>query len=437
MGGEQSSSLPGAPAKQSQRGPDTSPKMRRVEGDELHRSNGEGGSRILVSVLGVVYDASGEKGREFFGAGGPYSAMAGHDATFMLANMSLKPADADRFVQYDQDDLQAIAEWIAYFDTGYQRCGWLVDPSLRHTHTLRDLPYVPLKKMGPTAYGGDGDEATQRAKHATAQDDYDRLLLSSGLSDKRATAASAGAPASTAAAAAAAPFSSAIFHATRHHHNRVMRCELMARCVDGTISHKSYGRFLAQLHYVYGELEAQLEAQLAVCGGGRGSSASGGGSNPVAALHDPRLARLPALAEDLAVFWGPSWRDLLPAPLLATIRYVARVSDLAAMAASGDGCGLHRLAVHHWMRYGAGLAGGQFLRTSLTRGLKMQGRGVKYHSFELGDVGAFYASYMRALDGVGDHATDEERSAMVEEAALAFELNIALNDAVMAGVAAL
>ena len=44
---------------------------------------------------------------------------------------------------------------------------------------------------------------------------------------------------------------------------------------------------------------------------------------------------------------------------------------------------------------------------------------------------------MRALDGVGDHATDEERSAMVEEAALAFELNIALNDAVMAGVAAL
>jgi heme oxygenase len=425
--------------------------MREVTGDELRRSNGEGGSRILVSVLGVVYDASGEKGREFFGAGGPYSAMAGHDATFMLANMSLRPADADRFVQYDQDDLQAIAEWIAYFDTGYERCGWLVDPSLRHTHTLRDLPFVPLKKMGPTAYGGDGDEATQRAKHAAAQDDYDRLLLSSGLSDKRATAASAGVPAST------APFSSTIFHATRHHHNRVMRCELMARCVDGTISHKSYGRFLAQLHYVYGELEAQLEAQLeappagdgvapscagsnqaqlAVCGGS-GSSASGGGSNPVAALHDPRLARLPALAEDLAVFWGPSWRDLLPAPLLATIRYVARVSDLAAMAASGDGCGLHRLAVHHWMRYGAGLAGGQFLRTSLTRGLKMQGRGVKYHSFELSDVAAFYASYMRALDGVGDDATDEERSAMVEEAALAFELNIALNDAVMAGVAAL
>ena len=410
-----------------------------VEWADLLRSDGEGGRRILVSVLGVVYDASDEKGREFFGKGGPYSVMAGHDATFLLANMSLKPADADKFVAYGADDLLAIAEWISYFDASYPRCGWLVGAPGRHGNSLRDLPSVPRKKMGPTVYGGDGDDATQRARHLAAQDDYDAVLAAaSGALDTApaaaaaaATAASAASATTTAEAAEAEPFSSALFRATRHQHNRIMRCELMVRCVDGTIARKTYVRFIAQLFFVYSELEPQLSAALADGLTGTGSRRN----DPVIALHDVRLARLPALAEDLATFLGPKWRDLLPSPALATIRYVARLAEVAASSEGG-----HRLAVHHWMRYGAGLAGGQFLRGSLARGLGMEGRGVRYHQFEqLGDstaVALFYTNYMTALDGVGSSATEAECAAMVEEARLTFDLNIAMNDAVILGAEA-
>ena len=403
-----------------------------VPWDELLRSDGADGGRILVAILGVVYDASDEKGRGFFGAGGPYAVMAGHDATFMLANMSLKPADADRFVGYGADDLQAIAEWIAYFDSSYGRYGWLVGAPASHGATLRELPPVPRKKMGPNVYGGDGDDATQLARNAAAQDEYERALAACGeLGRETAAPAAPAAPAAAVAAVAAveaAPFSSAIFRANRHKHSLVMRGELMMRCVDGTIARKAYARFLAQLYYVYSELEAQLTL----------ANADRVDGNPVAALHDPRLERLPALVEDLTTFLGSAWRELLPGPTLATIRYVARVAEVAAMGAAGR----HRLAVHHWMRYGAGLAGGQFLRTSLARGLGMAGRGVRYHEFEqLGDstaVSQFYHRNLKDWDGVGAHATEAERAAMFEEASLAFDLNIAMNDAVMpAGEAAL
>ena len=112
------------------------------------------------------------------------------------------------------------------------------------------------------------------------------------------------------------------------------------------------------------------------------------------------------------------------------------------------------------MRYGAGLAGGQLLRASLARGLGLSPRadgttpGIRYHQFEqlergvageprtggapvgvgFGSVGvaAFYEQYMRALDGIGARASPALRAAMQDEAAVAFDLNIALNDAVSA-----
>ena len=96
---------------------------------DLHRSDGVAGRGLLVSVLGIVYDVGDEKGRQFFAPpDGSYRVMAGHDATYMLAQMSLKADDADKFgVPYDADDRQTLAEWIAYFDASYCRVGWLVD----------------------------------------------------------------------------------------------------------------------------------------------------------------------------------------------------------------------------------------------------------------------------------------------------------------------
>ena len=43
----------------------------------------QGGKRLLVSLLGRVYDCSA--GKEFFGRGGPYEIFAGRDGTYNLA----------------------------------------------------------------------------------------------------------------------------------------------------------------------------------------------------------------------------------------------------------------------------------------------------------------------------------------------------------------
>ena len=106
-----------------------------------------------MSVLGIVYDVGDDKGRQFFAPPeGPYRAMAGRDATYMLATMSLKAGDADKFgVPYDADDRQALAEWIAYFDASYPRVGWLIGPA---PHSIGCAsPPTARKRMGDTTYG--------------------------------------------------------------------------------------------------------------------------------------------------------------------------------------------------------------------------------------------------------------------------------------------
>merc|ERR1719461_1011191 len=89
------------------------------------------------------------------------------------------------------------------------------------------------------------------------------------------------------------------------------------------------------LYHVYTELEHQLEQR--------------SGDPLIAALDDPpTLRRLANLKQDLEFFYGPDWESLLPSPSLHTIRYVTRISEVSDTP--------HRLAVHHWMRYGGGLA---------------------------------------------------------------------------------
>ena len=42
---------------------------------------------IYISIAGVVYDVS--DGSKFYGVGGSYHVLAGHDASFALATMNL------------------------------------------------------------------------------------------------------------------------------------------------------------------------------------------------------------------------------------------------------------------------------------------------------------------------------------------------------------
>nr|XP_040056006.1 neudesin [Gasterosteus aculeatus aculeatus] len=60
--------------------------------EELRRHDGSAeGHPIYMAVKGVVFDVT--KGKEFYGRGAPYNALAGKDATRAVAKMSLDPAD--------------------------------------------------------------------------------------------------------------------------------------------------------------------------------------------------------------------------------------------------------------------------------------------------------------------------------------------------------
>ncbi|XP_048831131.1 neudesin [Brienomyrus brachyistius] len=60
--------------------------------DDLQSYNGqEEGKPIYLAVKGVVFDVT--KGKEFYGRGAPYNALAGRDCTKAVAKMSLDPED--------------------------------------------------------------------------------------------------------------------------------------------------------------------------------------------------------------------------------------------------------------------------------------------------------------------------------------------------------
>ena len=86
---------------------------------------------ILVAVLGKVYDVTA--GAAFYGPRGPYSTFGGRDASRALAVGSF---DREVFVDVDGpiDDLadlddeqrQALHDWVSHFDNKYIDAGKLV-----------------------------------------------------------------------------------------------------------------------------------------------------------------------------------------------------------------------------------------------------------------------------------------------------------------------
>ncbi len=107
--------------------------------DEIHEYNSTNAKKILLSIMGIVYDVT--TGKDFFGKGGPYDVYAGRDCTYALATMDLANSAVDKF-EYELDekfsDSQTLADWIAYFDFKYLRVGELVDRT--HPIDIKTLP---------------------------------------------------------------------------------------------------------------------------------------------------------------------------------------------------------------------------------------------------------------------------------------------------------
>ena len=85
------------------------------------RSNG---ALCAFACDGVVFDAT--SGKDFYGAGGPYAALNGRDATRALATMKINVSDADEALGargLTEDELKTLGEWRAKFESKYPRLG--------------------------------------------------------------------------------------------------------------------------------------------------------------------------------------------------------------------------------------------------------------------------------------------------------------------------
>ncbi len=170
----------------------------------------------------------------------------------------------------------------------------------------------------------------------------------------------------------------------------------------GEVPAPAYATYLAALRRVYEALEVAVAEHR---------------EHPVvAAVADPRLHRLAALDDDLAV-WSPSGPpDVPPCVSRAASAYAEVVRDLAATAPD-------RLLAHHYVRYLGDLSGGQVVAAGLRRrhGLAEDAPGLDLYRFPAIEALVPYKrGYRDQLDAL--HLDERATAAQVDEARRAFAL---------------
>jgi heme oxygenase len=158
-------------------------------------------------------------------------------------------------------------------------------------------------------------------------------------------------------------------------------------------------------------MEAELEAR--------------GGQPAFRRLAHPAVYRANAIETDLTALYGGLWADVLPL-LPAGRRYAHRIEFIA----QGDG---NRLIAHVYTRYLGDLNGGQILKRLLGQSLGLEADALSFFDFPgIADMSQFKADYRSAIDLSAPEIADI--GPVIEEAAIAFDLNIQVSGAVRQAV---
>lgn len=190
-------------------------------------------------------------------------------------------------------------------------------------------------------------------------------------------------------------------------HREAERSGIIQDLLRGRAGVGAYALLLRNLLPVYEALETCLEA-----------TRSG---TPARALARPEVYRAAALRSDLAALGEPGWAERLPV-LPSASDYAGRIM----MAAEGEP---DRLLAHAYVRYLGDLNGGQILKRLLAKHLGLGAGELAFYDFPaVADPHAFARHYRSALDEADLPQASAE--SVIEEACLAFRLNIALSESV-------
>ena len=192
---------------------------------------------------------------------------------------------------------------------------------------------------------------------------------------------------------------------TRDCHRRAEQAGVIREIVRGTLSRAAYALYLRNLHPMYQTLEQRL--------------APWRGDTMRQALADPALSRSPALENDLRRIAGQDWQTQLPIVAAGRI-YASRVA----------GASTPQLVAHAYVRYLGDLNGGRMMPRMLGRALNLPADSMAFYDFPgLPSVTDCQARFKAALDAA---VATHEAAAVLAEAQRAFDLNIALAEAVQA-----
>ncbi|MFO1160343.1 MAG: biliverdin-producing heme oxygenase [Reyranellaceae bacterium] len=193
---------------------------------------------------------------------------------------------------------------------------------------------------------------------------------------------------------------------TREQHRRAERTGFVADLLRGRGARQGYVLLLRNLLPAYVALESGLDRHRHA---------------PIfAGVAWPALFRAGPLARDLDALAGADWPDRI-ALLPEGERYAQRV------VAAGEGRG-ERLLAHAYTRYLGDLSGGQIIGRIIGESLGPDIETLAFHRFPaIEDPDAFRQGFRRALDAA---TALVDSAAVLDEAVAAFELNIALSEAV-------
>lgn len=195
-------------------------------------------------------------------------------------------------------------------------------------------------------------------------------------------------------------------------HTRAERSGVISDIMHGRATRQAYALLLRNLWPAYGAIEAALT---------RHADAPG-----VRLVARPETYRATAIASDLRTIAGENWQDIALLP--AATRYVEAVH----LAAENGGA---RLVAHAYTRYLGDLSGGQIMHKLLVRTLGLGPEELRFYRFDgIADMAAFKVRYRAWLDDAGREidAAEGSSQAVAEEAAVAFQMNMDLSEAVAA-----
>ena len=189
---------------------------------------------------------------------------------------------------------------------------------------------------------------------------------------------------------------------TKKAHTMAENTGFIACFLKGTVEKESYRKQVANFYFVYSAMEEEMRRLK---------------DHPIVSqIYFPELERKDTLEQDLAYYYGKTWRDQV-APSDATQSYVARIHQVASSNPE-------LLIAHSYTRYIGDLSGGQILKKIAQNGLNLpDGEGTSFYEFKhISDEKAFKKEYRARLDALPiDDATADR---IVEEANDAFGMNM-------------